>query len=151
MSWRGMKGGIQAAKENHDVIMCPGTHCYFDHYQSSHVKEPLAIGGYTSLEKVYNFNPIPTSLTPEEGKHILGAQGNLWTEYMPNENHLLYMTYPRAIALSEVNWSGNSDKNYIGFLERLKEHAKWFKSNKIPFSLAYLDLNYKTKSNPKGS
>lgn len=150
MSWRGMKGGIQAAKENHDVIMCPGTHCYFDHYQSSHVKEPLAIGGYTSLEKVYNFNPIPTSLTPEEGKHILGAQGNLWTEYMPNENHLLYMTYPRAIALSEVNWSGNSDKNYIGFLERLKEHAKWFKSNKIPFSLAYLDLNYKTKSNPKG-
>lgn len=150
MSWRGVKGGIQAAKENHDVIMCPGTHCYFDHYQSTHSKEPLAIGGYTSLEKVYNFNPIPTGLTEGKEKHILGAQGNLWTEYIPNENHLLYMTYPRAIALSEVNWSTNEGKNYQDFLLRLKAHAKWFRDNKLPFSLAYMDLKYKTKSNPNG-
>jgi len=150
MSWRGTQGGIESAKQRHDVIMCPGTHCYFDHYQSESIKEPLAIGGYTNLEKVYAFQPVPEELSKEEKKYILGAQGNLWTEYIPNANHLFYMAYPRAIALAEVLWTASSELNYKGFTERLNSHMLWFKKNKIEISNAYLDLGYITKSNPNG-
>ncbi|MEK9137784.1 MAG: family 20 glycosylhydrolase, partial [Bacteroidota bacterium] len=80
MSWRGTEGGIAATRQGHDAVMTPGSHCYFDHYQGKQEFEPLAIGGYTPLSKVYSYEPIPDSLTPEEAKHILGAQGNVWTE-----------------------------------------------------------------------
>ncbi len=107
MSWRGTEGGIAAAKQGHFVVMSPGSHCYFDHYQGKSVSEPLAIGGYTPLEKVYEFNPIPEGLKDYESRFILGGQANLWTEYIPTFDQLTYMTYPRAIALSQVLWGGN--------------------------------------------
>lgn len=104
MSWRGTEGGITAAKQNHFVVMTPGSHCYFDHYQGKSASEPLAIGGYTPLEKVYEFNPIPSELNAQEAHYILGGQANLWTEYIPAFDQLTYMTYPRAIALSQALW-----------------------------------------------
>lgn len=122
MSWRGTKGAVQAAKEGHDVIMTPTSHCYFDYYQSDNGNEPVAIGGFLPLEKVYSFNPIPKQLTKEEAKHVLGAQGNVWTEYIPTSKKVEYMAFPRAIALSEVLWSEN--KNYTDFMRRLEHLNK---------------------------
>ncbi len=147
MSWRGEEGGILAAKAKHQVIMTPGSHCYFDHYQSTYAKEPLAIGSYLPLERVYSYNPIPTVLTKQQSSYILGAQGNVWTEYMSDENKVFYMAYPRAIALAEVNWTEEKNKSYSDFIKRLHHHSKWFKENNISFSLSYLDLNYKTLNN----
>jgi hexosaminidase len=121
MSWRGAEGGIDAARMRHDVVMTPVTHCYFDYYQSlDQDVEPLAIGGFTSLERIYSYEPVPDVLTAEEAKHILGAQGNIWTEYMPVGSHVEYMALPRAIALSEVVWSPAAKKDYNGFLGRLE-------------------------------
>jgi hexosaminidase len=122
MSWRGEKGGIEAAKQHHDVIMTPGTHCYFDKYQvdtKDQAKEPLAIGGFLSIEKVYNYNPIPDELAPDEKKHVLGAQGNVWTEYMKTTDYVEYMILPRMTALSEAVWSPFETKNWNGFKARL--------------------------------
>lgn len=132
MSWRGTEGGIRAAKMDHDVVMTPESHCYLDHYQSADRSiEPQAFpyGGYTNLEKVYTYDPVPDVLTAAESKHILGAQGNAWTEYMLSGSHVEYMILPRAIALSEVVWSSSARKNYAGFLTRLENqldllHAK---------------------------
>ena len=125
MSWRGTKGGIDAAKQKHNVVMTPGTHCYFDHYQGPQKNEPLAIGGYTPIEKVYNFKIIPTELNSNEKQFIQGAQGNVWTEYIPNFSHVQYMTLPRMVALSEVLWGTNVD--YTDFLARLEHHKTYFK------------------------
>ncbi|MEO6188974.1 MAG: family 20 glycosylhydrolase, partial [Saprospiraceae bacterium] len=150
MSWRGVDGGIQAARQKHEVIMTPGTHCYFDHYQSISNQEPLAIGGFTSLEKAYSFNPIPDDLQPEYKKYILGAQGNVWTEYMSTPEQVLYMAFPRAIALSEVTWTSKEKRNYSDFVQRLNQHIKWFKANNINISTAFLDLSYRTYSSPEG-
>ena len=122
MSWRGTEGGIAAAKQGHDVVMTPTSHCYFDYYQDDHPDEPLAIGGFLPLEKVYNYEPIPDELTAEEAKHILGTQGNVWTEYIPNPDHLFYMAFPRASALAEVNWSPKVSRNYENFLVRIDNH-----------------------------
>lgn len=104
MSWRGMKGGEEAAHQKHEVVMTPTTYCYFDYYQSGHPSEPLAIGGFLPLEKVYQFNPIPSGLSKEETKYILGGQANLWTEYITSMEQLEYMTYPRALALAQSVW-----------------------------------------------
>ena len=124
MSWRGTNGAIQAAKEGHDVILTPGSHCYFDHYQSDNENEPLAIGDFLSLEKVYSFNPIPKELNKEQSKYVLGAQGNVWTEYMPNEKKVEYMAFPRAIALSEIVWSSPKHRDYEDFIKRLEIYQK---------------------------
>ncbi|MEZ4857443.1 MAG: beta-N-acetylhexosaminidase [Flavobacteriaceae bacterium] len=123
MSWRGTEGGIAAAKDKHNVIMTPGSHCYFDHYQSENEDEPLAIGGFLPLEKVYGFNPVPEELSEEESNYILGAQGNVWTEYIKTQNQVEYMIFPRILALSEVNWTGpplDFEKEYPQFLSRLE-------------------------------
>jgi hexosaminidase len=104
MSWRGFEGGIEAAKQKHFAVMSPGSHCYFDHYQSKNPNEPTAIGGFTPLEKVYTFNPIPTGFTEQQSFFIIGGQANLWTEYIPTMAQLEYMTYPRALALAQVLW-----------------------------------------------
>lgn len=120
MSWRGEEGGISAAKQNHFVVMSPVSHCYFDYYQADPKTEPLAIGGFTNLEKVYSFEPVPRSLSKIESNYIMGAQGNLWTEYIDNEKHVEYMVYPRAAALSEVLWSKKEAKNYEDFIKRLQ-------------------------------
>ena len=133
MSWRGTSGAVQAAKEGHDVILTPGSHCYFDHYQSENENEPLAIGGFLPLEKVYHFNPIPEGLTDKEATYVLGAQGNVWTEYMQTEKQVEYMAYPRAVALSEVLWSSPENKNYQDFIHRLEYYQK---------RLDQLEVNY---------
>ena len=99
MSWRGEQGGIEAAKQGHQVVMSPTSYCYFDYYQSSHHSEPLAIGGFLPLEKVYEYSPIPSELSAEEAKFVLGGQANVWTEYIPTFDHVEYMVYPRALAL----------------------------------------------------
>lgn len=123
MSWRGTKGGIAASKAGHYVVMSPGTHCYFDHYQSENTEnEPLAIGGFTDVEKVYSFEPVPPELSESESKYILGAQANVWTEYIATPEHAEYMIFPRMLALSEVLWSPQEKRNYEDFLKRLKAY-----------------------------
>jgi hexosaminidase len=123
MSWRGEAGGIEAAKQGHKVIMTPGQPCYFDHYQSEDKdSEPLAIGGFNSVEAVYNYKPIPEELPVENQKYILGAQANVWTEYMPNAEHVEYMVFPRLCALSEVVWTAEKEKDFANFSTRLEHH-----------------------------
>lgn len=146
MSWRGTEGGIAAAKMKHEVVMTPGSHCYFDHYQGDLRHEPLAFGGFTNLEKVYGFDPIPNELTKKEVRYILGAQGNVWTEYMSGtvrltgknvakdlnfwkddmtpEQHVEYMVLPRLLALAEVTWGTANPSQYSDFLNRVVEHNK---------------------------
>ncbi|PCH76378.1 MAG: beta-N-acetylglucosaminidase [Flavobacteriaceae bacterium] len=120
MSWRGEKGGIVAAKQHHDVIMTPGHSVYFDHYQFKDKKnEPLAIGGLTTVADVYNYNPTPAELSAEDQQYILGAQGNVWTEYMPTTDVVEYMILPRMSALSEVVWSPEEGKDWNDFSLRL--------------------------------
>lgn len=125
MSWRGMDGGIEAARQGHDVIMTPTSHMYFDFYQGDPDQEPLAIGGYTPLKKVYDFEPVPPDLTPTEAQHILGAQANVWTEYMATPEHVEYMVLPRMLALSEVVWSPRQKRNWDGFVQRLPWHLRF--------------------------
>ena len=120
MSWRGEAGGIEAAKQGHDVVMTPNTYLYFDYYQSADVKnEPEAIGGYLPIERVYSYEPMPKSLTPSEQKHIIGVQANCWTEYMPTYRQIEYMELPRMAALSELQWCQPEHKNFDQFLQRL--------------------------------
>jgi hexosaminidase len=127
MSWRGVKGGIAAARAGHDVVMSPNSHCYFDHYQSrDRASEPPAIGGYCPLEKVYAYEPIPEALTPEQAKHVLGAQANHWTEYIPHGWQVEYMAWPRACALAEVVWSPKQARDWPDFRARLVKHLKRF-------------------------
>jgi len=133
MSWRGMHGGIAAAKKNHDVIMCPGTYCYFDHYQADPEFQPIAIGGFLTLKKVYSFDPTPKSLNNEEKKHILGAQGNVWTEYIPNPKKVEYMAVPRMCALAEVLWSDKKNRNWNSFIKRMDTHYKRLRNHNINF------------------
>ncbi len=120
MSWRGTEGGIAAARSGHDAVMSPGSHCYFDHYQGDPANEPLSIGGYTPLQKVYGYEPIPAELTADEAKHILGAQANLWTEYIATTDHVEYMMMPRMLALAEVLWSPKEQRNEADFIRRLE-------------------------------
>ncbi len=122
MSWRGVKGGIQSARESHDVIMSPTSHCYFDFYQGDPVHEPKAIGGYLTMEKVYSFEPTPDVLNSEEAKYILGAQGNVWTEYISTTEQVEYMAVPRMSALAEVVWTPASIRDYELFLYRMNAH-----------------------------
>lgn len=120
MSWRGEEGGIAAAKQHHDVIMTPGPYCYFDHYQADPRTQPLAIGGFLPMKKVYSYNPVPKELSKEEAKYILGVQGNVWSEYLLNEKYVEYMAYPRACALAEVAWTKLENKNWRDFLNRME-------------------------------
>ncbi|MFK7748693.1 MAG: beta-N-acetylhexosaminidase [Kordia sp.] len=134
MSWRGTKGAVEAAKSGHNVIMTPTSHAYFDYYQSDHADEPLAIGGFLPLEKVYSFNPIPKELTEEEAKLVLGAQGNVWTEYIPNSEKVEYMTFPRVIAMAEVNWSNPYRRDYQDFAYRLSHYHKRLDAQNVNYA-----------------
>lgn len=121
MSWRGEAGGIAAARQGHDVVMTPGNYCYFDHYQSDPDTQPYAIGGYLPIDHVYSYDPVPRdSLSPVQQKHIIGVQANLWTEYMPNTDHVEYMAFPRALALAEVGWDAPAAKDWDDFQRRLQ-------------------------------
>jgi hexosaminidase len=120
MSWRGMGGGIAAARQNHDVIMAPGSHTYFDHTEGDVRFEPLNIGGYVPMDVVYSFEPVPTdSLTPEQQKHVIGAQAQHWSEYIATTQQMEYMAYPRALALAEVVWTPKESRDWEGFRHRL--------------------------------
>lgn len=120
MAWRGVNEGVKAVKLQHDVIMVPTSYLYFDYYQAKgKEQEPMAIGGYVPLEKVYSFDPVPANLTPEEAKHIIGTQANLWTEYITSFRHVEYMVLPRMDALAEVQWVEPAQKNYEDFLSRM--------------------------------
>ena len=119
MSWRGEEGGIEAAELGHDVVMTPGNWVYLDHYQGSSKVEPVTIGGYTTLEESYGYDPVPKELEPEKAKHILGTQGNVWTEYMYTPEITEYRIYPRIIALAEVGWTTKQKKDFDNFLSRM--------------------------------
>ena len=115
MSWRGVEGGLKAIEGGHRAIMSPGGYCYFDSYQDAPHTQPEAIGGYLPLKKVYSYDPIPETFTPEQAKLMYGVQANLWAEYIPTPEHLEYMIYPRILALAEVAWSAVANKNYDDF------------------------------------
>jgi len=122
MSWRGEDGGIAAARQGHDVVMAPNHSVYFDYYQAEPEREPLAIGRFLPLEKVYAYEPVPAALTADEARHVLGAQGQLWTEYMPYPRQVEYMAFPRMCALAEVLWSPAAARDYGDFRRRLDGH-----------------------------
>lgn len=127
MSWRGNAGGIQAAKLHHEVVMTPNSECYFDYYQlKNHNAQPMAIGGYIPVSKVYSLEPVPAELTEEEGKYILGAQCNLWSEYITAPEHLEFMLLPRLAALCEVQWTKPELKNLENFKARLPRMMKMY-------------------------
>ena len=150
MSWRGTEGGIAAAKQKHFVVMSPGSHCYFDHYQGEPKNEPIAFGGYTNVEKVYSFNPIPKELLAEESKYILGAQANLWTEYINTTEHVEYMLFPRIAALSEVVWGTSNPNNYKEFEKRLIQHFDIYEKKGINYSKAIFEVTSKVQSSENG-
>ncbi len=126
MSWRGESGGIKSAKMGHNVIMTPVDYCYFDYYQNPDKNlEPLAFNGLITLSKVYNYEPIPAVLSEKEGKYVLGAQGNMWSEWMPTGKMVEYRALPRMTALSEVLWSPKEDRNEVDFKNRLEPFLSW--------------------------
>lgn len=118
MSWRGEEGGIAAVTSGHHAIMTPGAYCYLDSYQDAPYSQPEAIGGYLPLKKVYSYNPVPASLTPEQAKLVYGVQGNLWVEYISTPEHVEYMIYPRILALAETAWSAPERKSWPDFHTR---------------------------------
>lgn len=146
MSWRGEAGGIEAAKMKHGVVMTPGKPVYFDHYQAGPEGEPLAIGGMNTLKNVYDYEPIPKELNADEAKYILGAQANLWTEYITTAEHIEYMVLPRMPALAEVVWSPKESKNWENFNERLQQHFKGYGQKGFHYCPGNFAVNIKPSS-----
>lgn len=135
MSWRGTAGGIAAARAGHDVVMAPGSHTYFNYYQvRDTASEPLAIGGYLPIDSVYAYDPVPAELEPRFASHILGAQGQIWTEYIEGPKDVEYMAYPRASALAEVLWTPKDRQDFADFTRRLAVHEQ---------RLEALDVNFR--------
>ncbi len=135
MSWRGITGGIAAARAGHDVVMSPSSHVYLDYYQSrDRAAEPLAGEGFLPLDTVYAYEPVPAELAPAEARHVLGAQANLWTEYVPTPKQAEYMAYPRLSALAEVTWTPREGRDFADFRRRLVAHLR---------RLDALDVNYR--------
>lgn len=122
MSWRGVDGGVAAARQGHDVIMSPADYTYFDYYQGDPTAEPLAIGGLLPLDSVYAFEAVPNGLMPEEAAHVLGGQGSVWTEYIPTPARAEYMILPRLLALSEALWSPKQVRSWDRFVAELPAH-----------------------------
>jgi len=162
MSWRGTEGGIEAAKQKHQVVMSPTSYCYFDYYQNDPMNEPLAIGGYLPLEMVYQFEPVPEELSPDQIQYILGAQGNVWTEYIKTPGDVEYMAIPRMCALAEVVWSEKEKRDLNDFLKRMSFHyfrldetgANYCWPDLVGFNKKNVfidDINVKIRSNRYGS
>ena len=146
MSWQGIEGGIAAAQANHDVIMTPIQSLYFWWYQGEKKTEPLAAGGFISLEKVYRYEPIPSVLTPEQSKHILGAQGCAWTEYMEDEKKVEYMVFPRISALSEIVWTPKENKSWDEFKSRMAKQFKRYDQRGINYAKVSLTIGTEVKN-----
>ena len=134
MSWRGIEGGIAAAQAGHNVVMTPTSNTYFDYYQSQDPNEPPAIGGFLPLDTVYAYEPIPPVLDSAQARHVLGTQGQIWTEYQRTPKNVEYMVFPRLIALAEVAWTPRDQRNYADFSARLAKHFT---------RLGILDVNYR--------
>ena len=144
MSWRGEQGGIEAAKENHTVIMTPGNFVYFDHTQRKN-EDSVTIGGYTPVEETYGYEPVPKELPADKAKFVMGAQANLWTEYVKNERKVEYMIFPRLSALSEVLWSPKEKRNFTDFEKRLPGLFKRYELWRSNYSNAYYDIKASIK------
>lgn len=145
MSWRGMEGGVAAAKSGHDVIMAPIQYTYFWWNQGDPKKEPLSAGNYLPMEKVYSFEPVDSSLTAAEAKYVLGAHGSAWAEYMESESKVEYMVFPRIGALAEVVWTPREKKNWKDFTKRIQKQFKRYDYRKINYAKTSLDLGIDTK------
>jgi len=144
MSWRGTQGGITAAKAGNDVIMTPGTNCYFDKYQAEPLNEPTTIGGFLPLKMVYEYEPIPAELTVDEAKHVLGAQANVWTEYMPTAESVEYMVFPRLSAMAEVVWSDKATRNWESFRNRMPTEFNRYEKLGLKASKAFYDVQFQS-------
>ena len=121
MSWLGEEGGIQAARQHHEVVMAPHQKYYLDYWQADPDSEPLAMGGPTTLKTMYEYEPVPEVLTPEEARYIIGVEGCVWTEYMDSPERVEYMAWPRMCAIAETGWT-QTDKDWDGFTRRLETH-----------------------------
>lgn len=150
MSWRGTTGGIEAAKQKHNVVMTPTNTCYLDYYQGNPATEPLAIGGYLPLDQVYAYEPMPTELSSDEQKYVMGVQGNIWTEMMPTPETVEYMTYPRAIALAEIGWMQAGPHNFEDFAQRLKNHLPKLAAIPVNYAKRLFDISASTQPNDQG-
>lgn len=149
MAWRGMQEGVEAANQGHDVIMTPTSYVYFDYYQTADTQdEPIAIGGYLPLERVYSFEPIPSNLAADKQKHIIGCQANIWTEYIPTEQQVEYMLMPRVAALSEVQWSKADGKDYTNFLTRLPQLIDLYNREGFNYAKHVFDVSANFMPNP---
>ena len=138
MSWRGAEGGLKAIRAGHDAIMTPGEYCYLDYAQDAPFTQPLSIGGYTPLRKVYSFEMSFPELTPEEQARLLGVQANLWTEYIPTPEHVEYMLYPRVLAIAEAGWSLPERRDYDDFRRRALGAVEWLREEGYnPFDLEH--------------
>jgi hexosaminidase len=147
MSWRGETGGIEAVRKGHNVIMTPIDYCYFDHYQFVDSIEPIAIGGFLPLDKVYSYNPVPVQLNEKESKLIMGVQGNMWTEYLDTPEKVEYMIFPRIFAIAEIQWSPQDKRSYDDFLIRVLDFQKYLDENKINYSKHCFNENLNSNFN----
>ncbi len=147
MSWRGESGGISAAKQKHRVIMSPGYRCYFDFYQEDPEFASLAMGGFLPLDSVYDYDPLPSELTQEEQKYIIGVQANIWGEYIQTQDYFEYMTFPRLLAISEVQWTLPRLKNFKDFTYRLYNEFDRLDSYNVNYSRNFFNVNYNGKWN----
>ncbi|MBW3128338.1 glycoside hydrolase family 20 protein [Hymenobacter profundi] len=150
MSWTGEQGGIEAARLGHDVVMTPEKQVYFDYFQTLYPTDSLAAGGYTPLQQLYRYEPVPTELTPAQARHVRGVQANVWTEYMPTPGKLEYMVFPRLLALAEIAWSPGGGRNYPAFLQRVRTHNAVLHAQGVAPSRTYDWLTDSLWAGPKG-
>ena len=147
MSWRGTQGGIESAKQGHDVVMTPDSHCYLNFYQSEDPTDSIAWGGFLPLKRVYGYEPIPAELNAEQAKYIKGVQGNLWTEYIKSSALAEYMLFPRAVALAEVGWT-KQKPGFDHFTTRLIPYLKRLQSHGVNYSRHMYDIGLKSQYDP---
>ncbi|WP_294293992.1 family 20 glycosylhydrolase [uncultured Chryseobacterium sp.] len=150
MSWTGIKGGVEAAKSGHFAVMTPGAYCYFDHYQGDPATEPNAFGGFTPLDKVYSYQPVPEELNVTQSKYILGVQANLWTEYILDFKQVQYMIFPRMLALSEVAWGTSDTKNYKEFERRVINEFETLDKMSVHYARSIYNINGKVMAADNG-
>ena len=144
MSWRGVEGGITAAKAGHDAIMTPSPYAYLDQYQEEPETAPTTIGGYQTLKKTYSYNPVPDDADELVKKHIIGVQGNIWNEYMQSDERRDYQAFPRAVALAETGWTQNNRKNWNGFRSRMVEDFERMDAMNVKACRNFFDVNINT-------
>lgn len=144
MSWRGVEGGLNAAKAGHNAIMTPNPYAYLDQYQEEPEIAPVTIGGYNTLKKTYSYNPVPDDANELVKKHIIGVQGNIWTEYMPGNDNRDYQAFPRAVAIAETGWTLNANKNWNNFCQRMVEDFRRMDVKNVKACRNFFDVNINT-------